>query len=44
MKFVLLSLLAGVLPSCGTQGFSKRAPGDPAKLEVTLEQSVTNFH
>ena len=43
MKYLLL-LAALCLSGCSTEGFAKRAPGSPSKVEVTVERSVTHFH
>ena len=43
MKYLLL-FAALTLCGCSTEGFAKRPPGSPAKVEVTVERSVTRYH
>ena len=37
-------LPAFLLSACSAPGFAGRKPGDPAKIEVTLERSFTKSH
>jgi len=40
--FIFLPAL--LLSACSAPGFAGRKPGDPAKIEVTLERSFTKSH